>query len=145
MCAVRTPMFPQLNVTQRIVVLSQWWPDCLMSYLYGLIVSTKLLMRLFYVLLTVHPCIILQISPTRCKFWLICLFHFSTCFGYPCAHHQEEITVSMRHWCCQSVWVASGLLSRRHPYRLTPPVSHRYSYFLLMMGKWMPETCREVK
>ena len=25
------------------------------------------------------------------------------------------------------------------------PVSHRYSNFLLMMGIWMPETCREVK
>ena len=60
---------------------------------------------------------------------------------------------------CHSVWVASGL-TRRYPHRVsdkyqyridTPdvthtesqvPVSHRYSNFLLMMGTWMPETCR---
>ena len=28
----------------------------------------------------------------------IYLFLFSTCFGHPCAHHQEKITVSMRLW-----------------------------------------------
>ena len=43
------------------------------------------------------------------KFCLIYLFDFFTCFGYTCAHHQEEITLSMRH-CCMSLWVASGLL-----------------------------------
>jgi hypothetical protein len=26
------------------------------------------------------------------------LFPFSTCFGHPCAHRQDKITVSMRHW-----------------------------------------------
>jgi len=28
----------------------------------------------------------------------IYLFLFFTCFGHPCAHHQEQIAVSMRHW-----------------------------------------------
>jgi len=34
------------------------------------------------------------------------LFLFSACFGHPCAHHQEKITVIVRHWylwlCIQS-------------------------------------------
>jgi uncharacterized membrane protein len=33
------------------------------------------------------------------QFCLTYLFLFSTCFGHPCAHHQEKITVSMRNWC----------------------------------------------
>jgi len=37
-------------------------------------------------------------------------FLFSTCFGHPCAYHQEKITVSMRHWCLSyfmgGVWSA---------------------------------------
>ena len=37
--------------------------------------------RLFYVLLTVQPCIKL----------LMCLLLFSTCFGQLCAHHQEKL------------------------------------------------------
>ena len=54
---------------------------------------------------------------------------------------------------CHSIWMASGLLL---DWNLTSrpdathrewqtPVSHRYSNFLLMMGTWMPKTCREVK
>jgi len=39
-------------------------------------------------------------SPTKCTvlFQYIYLFLFSTCFGHPSAHHQETITVPMRHW-----------------------------------------------
>jgi len=43
----------------------------------------------FYVLLTVHPGIILKINPTRCTIFLI-MFLFSVCFGRLCAHHQEK-------------------------------------------------------
>ena len=44
----------------------------------------------FVVLLTVHPCKILQIEPIWCTtFFLMCLLHFSTCFGQLCAHHQK--------------------------------------------------------
>jgi hypothetical protein len=44
---------------------------------------------LFYVLLTVHPCIIFYIKPTSCTIFLACLFLFSTsfrrlCFIPPC-------------------------------------------------------------
>ena len=44
----------------------------------------------FYVLLTVHPSIILYIKPTWCTMFLLCLFLFSTYFGRLCAHHQEK-------------------------------------------------------
>jgi len=82
------------------------------------------------------------------------LFLFSTCFGLPRAHHQEEkIAVSMRHCylslCMNGVWSAvciflnsTGRPDATHT-ELQIPVSHRYSNFLLMMGTWMPETCRE--
>ena len=28
------------------------------------------------------------------QFFLVCLFLFSTCFGQPCAHHQENYCIS---------------------------------------------------
>ena len=66
------------------------------------------------------------------------LFHFSTCFGHPCAHHQEEITVSMRHWCLSlcmgGVWSAGWIFNPTSRPDATHtewqiPVSHRYSNF----------------
>ena len=66
----------------------------------------------FYVLLTLHPSISLRIS-LGAQFCLIYLFHFCTCFGLPCVHHQEEITLPMRHWCLSfcmgGVWSASWI------------------------------------
>ena len=55
---------------------------------------------------------------------------------------------------CHSVWVAYGLLVglKLQPADQTPPIqSDKYqcridtAIFLLMMGTWMPETCREEK
>jgi len=44
------------------------------------------------------------------QFCSIYLFHFSSCFGHSHDHHQEKITVSMRHWylslCMGGVWSA---------------------------------------
>ena len=53
---------------------------------------------------------------------LIYLFLFSTCFGHPCTHHQEKITVLSG--ICHSVWVASGLLVgvKLQPADQTPPI-----------------------
>ena len=52
------------------------------------------------------------------------LFLFSRYFGHPCAHHQEKITVSMRHWYLSLVWVVSGLLVglKIQPADQTPPI-----------------------
>jgi len=82
----------------------------------------------------------------------IYLLLFSTSFGHPCAHHQVKISVSMRHWylslCLFDIWSARWNPTSR-PYATHTewqiPVSHRYSNFLLMMGTWMPERCREEK
>ena len=53
----------------------------------------------FYVLLPMHPCIILQIEPTWCTiFFLICLLLFSTCFRQLCAHHQEKLLYLCDTW-----------------------------------------------
>ena len=45
----------------------------------------------------------------------IYLFLFSTCFGHPSAHHQEKITISMRHWYLSLCMVASGRLVELNP------------------------------
>jgi len=52
--------------------------------------ATKRFYIFFYVLLTAHPCKILQIYQTRYTIRLVYLFLFSTCFGHPCAHHLWE-------------------------------------------------------
>ena len=45
-------------------------------------------------------------NPSKCTilFKYIYLFFFSTCFWHPSAHHQEKITVFMRHWYL-SLWM----------------------------------------
>jgi len=71
-------------------------------------------MNEFYVLLTMHPCTILQINLTRSTIQCDILFiSLSACFGCPCAHHQEKITVSMPHWhlslCMDGIWSAGWI------------------------------------
>ena len=45
----------------------------------------------FYVLLTVHLGIIFVNNQLDAQFFFhVCLFLFSTCFGQPCAHYQEN-------------------------------------------------------
>ena len=36
-------------------------------------------------------------------FVLVCLFLFSTCFGQPCAHHQENYCINATPGLCHSV------------------------------------------
>jgi len=43
-----------------------------------------------YALLTVHPNIIFVKNQLDAQMFHVCLFLFSTCFGQPCAHHQEN-------------------------------------------------------
>jgi hypothetical protein len=45
---------------------------------------------MFYVLLTVHISLIYVNNQTGTIIFHICLFLFCTCFGQPCAHHQEN-------------------------------------------------------
>jgi len=82
------------------------------------------LRREFYVLLTVHPCVILQINPTSAQFCLVYLFLFSTCFGQPCPHHQEKLLYLCDTGACHSVWAVSGLLVgvSLQPADQTPPI-----------------------
>ena len=109
----------------------------------------------FYVLLTVHPRTISQINPTRCTILLkyVCLFLFSTCFGHPCAHHQEShcfcatlVFVTLYGWRLVSWldWNPTNRPDATHT-EWQIPASHRCSNFLLMTGTWMLETCREDK
>jgi len=54
----------------------------------------------------------------------IYLFLFSTYFGHPCAHHQENITVSMRQLylslCMGGVWSAGWI--EIQPEKQTQPI-----------------------
>ena len=113
----------------------------------------------FYVLLTVHPHTVSQITPTRC----IILFNI---FIYFSSLHVSGIQVpiirrKLLYLCdtdiCHSVWLVSGLQVglKLRLYPASRPdathtewqilVSHRYSNFLLMMGTWISKTCREEK
>jgi len=52
----------------------------------------------FYVLLTVHPCTILQINPARCTILLGIFISLLYMFRATMCPSSGEITVSMRHW-----------------------------------------------
>ena len=100
----------------------------------------------FYVLLTCVPvqsCKWVQLSA---KFCLIYLFHFCTCFGHPYAHHQEEITVSMWHWClslCMGGSRSAGWISIQ-PADLTPTVQsdkHQCRVDTVISSWWWTHEC----
>ena len=80
-----------------------------------------------------------------------CILYFSsnscsTCFGQPCAHHQELTTA----WFYSLVLVCA-VAAGRYQVRLAGSASYgRTTCQLLMMGTWLPETCwatirREIK
>jgi hypothetical protein len=63
------------------------------------------------------------------KFRLDSLFHFCTCFGQPCAHHQEKLLYLFDTGICHSLWVAFGLLvgvSLQPAYQTLPIQSEKY-------------------
>ena len=63
-----------------------------------------------------HPGIILVNNQLDAQFFLVCLFLFSTCFGQPCAHHQENYCIDATPGLCHSmlmtVWYAGYLHTR---------------------------------
>ena len=62
---------------------------------------------IFYVLLTVHPCIIFfKRSQLGAHYYLVYVFHLSTCFGQLCAHQQENLLYLCDTGIFHSVWVA---------------------------------------
>ena len=75
----------------------------------------------FYVLVTVHACIILGISPTRYTILFNIFIYFSSL--HVSGIHEPIIRRKLLYLfdtvICHSVWVASGLQTRRHPYRMT--------------------------
>ena len=78
----------------------------------------------FYVLLTVHPCIIFCKKNQRgAQIFLICLLLFSTCFGQLCAHHREKIPYLCDTWYLSLYiydWYAGrSALHTSHLYRVT--------------------------
>jgi len=62
-------------------------------------------------LLTVRPGMILVNNQTDAHFFLVCLFLFSTCFGQPCAHHQEKYCINATSGLCHSAHCYSRLPS----------------------------------
>ena len=98
----------------------------------------KLRYDTFYVLLTVHPCTILQINPNRCTILLSIFMSLLYVFRATMCPSSGENTVSMRHWylslCMDGVWYAGWSFtptSRRDTTHTEwqIPVSHRYSGF----------------
>ena len=74
----------------------------------------------FYILLTVHPCIIMHISSTRCKILFNIFIYFSSL--HVSAIHMPIIRRKLLYFCftdiCHCVWLESGQ-TRRNPYRVT--------------------------
>jgi len=72
------------------------------------------------------PCILVQSCEQNqlgAQIFLICLLLFSTCFGKLCAHHQEKITVTIRHLVFVTLyrWLAGrpAHIPDSHLYRVT--------------------------
>ena len=106
----------------------------------------------FYVLLTVNPSLMSQINPTRCTILFNTFIYFSSLHvsGVHASIIRRKLLYLWDTVTCHSVCVASdllvGLKSNTHTeWQMT--VSHRYGYsnFLLVIGAWTPETCREEK
>jgi hypothetical protein len=111
---------------KRILILSFHWCSHLLWYIFhsGLVNKTNLVHNSFFV----------------------CLFLFSTCFGQLCAHHQEKLTVSLRHLvfvalCGWSSGMQSG--SQGHPNSDKYLVSYWYSYFSWWWAHSCPKTFTE--
>ena len=91
-----------------------------------------------YVLLTLHPCTILQINPTRCTILLSIFISLLYMFWATMCPSSGELTVSMRHWyvslCMGGVWSAGWNFTPTSRPDTTHtkwqiPESHRYSKF----------------
>ena len=109
-----------------------------------------------YVLLTVHPCIISQINPTRYTILFNLFIYFSSLHvsGIHVPIIRGKLFISMGHWyltlCMGRVWSVGWIFNPTSRPDATHTewqilVSHRYSSFLPMMSTWMTETCREEK
>ena len=106
------------------------------------------------VFLTVHPCIISLISATRWTIllnifiYLLYMFRASMCpsSGENYCICATLVFVTLYGWrlVCWLDFIPTNRPDATHT-EWQIPVTHRYSNFLLMMGTWMPETCREEK
>ena len=65
---------------------------------------------LYFLQLMLNVCLANKFNQVHNSVQYIYLFLLCTCFGHSCAHKQEKITVSMRHWhlllCIGGVWSA---------------------------------------
>ena len=78
------------------------------------------------------------------QFRSVYLFLFSTCFGQPCAHHQEKLLYLCYPGICHSVWVVSGLLVgvSFQPADQTPPIqSDKYQCSIDKFSWWWARGC----
>jgi hypothetical protein len=75
-------------------------------------------MEEFHVLLTMHPCIILQINPTWCTIFLSMFISFLYVFQATMCPSSGEITVSVRHLVLVILYGRlSGTQSAHHAYQ----------------------------
>jgi hypothetical protein len=89
-------------------------------------------------------------SQISAKFFLVCLFIFSTCFGRLCAHHQEKQLYLCDIWwfsfCVEDclVYRVAGppCIPDSHPHRVTNTRCHIDSYFSWW---WAPSRSKHVE
>jgi len=89
----------------------------------------------FYVSLTVNPCIILQIKPYWCRIFLSMFISFLDIFRATMCPSSEEITVSMRHL----IFVTLVCLPDSHPHRVTNTKCRIDSYFSWWLAHSSPK------
>jgi hypothetical protein len=116
----------------------------------------------FRVVLTVHPCTVLQISPTRRTLLLnilislLYMFRASTCppSGENYCIYATLVFVTLFGWrlvCWLDISIQPADRNIQQVDQTPPIQSDKYqcridtAIFLLMIGTWMPETCREEK
>ena len=90
-------------------------PKVLLLWNEGQLLDITLNSDIFYVLLTLHPCIISYINPTRCTILLNIFIYYSSL--HVSGIHVPIIRRKLLCLCdtriCNSVWVASGVIGVR--------------------------------
>jgi hypothetical protein len=89
----------------------------------------------FYILLTVNLCIILQIKPNWCRIFLSMFISFFHIFWATMCPSSGKITVSMRHL----LFVTLVCLPDSHPHRVTNTKCRIDSYFSWWLAHSSPK------
>jgi len=132
-----------INCISRFATFNKFF-ECaqIFAYMPTGVSCLKGIILFFYVLLTVHPCIIFfKWSQLGAHDFLVYLFQHLYMFRATMCPSSEELTVSMQHWyfsLCMGGCLICWLTYQTATYTERKlPVSHRYSMF----SWWWAQSC----